>query len=105
MTGRKVEQFEEEIHLWFDERIGQFVDASEIFQRLFDGEFAVEGQFLWHVTDSGAGNAALFGARLTTKDVHFAAVETATTDDAAEQRRLAATASSQQSVSLEINMK
>ena len=84
MTGRKVEQFEEEIHLWFDERIGQFVDASEIFQRLLDGEFAVEGQFLRHVTDSGTGNAALFGARFSTKDVDLSTVETATTDDPTE---------------------
>ena len=67
-------------------------------ESLFDCEFAIESQFLRHITDSWTGNAALLSARLTTKDVNFSTVETATADDAAEQRRLAATARSQQSV-------
>ena len=61
--------------------IRQFEQTTEIFQRLLDSEFAVESQFLGHVTDSWTGNATLFRARFTTKDENLSTVETATTDD------------------------
>ena len=93
MTGRKVEQFEEEFHLHLNVFIWQLMETTEVFQRLLDGEFAVEGQYLRHVTDTSTGDAALFGARLTAKDVDLSTVETATANDAAEQRRLTASAS------------
>ena len=61
--------------------IRQFEQTTEIFQRLLDSEFAVESQFLRHVTDSGAGNTTLFGAGLNAKDVYLSTIKTTTTDD------------------------
>ena len=84
VTGWQIEQLKEKFHLRFDKRIGQIVHAAEIFQRLFDCKFAIEGQFLRHVTDTGTGNATLLGPGLTAKDVNFSTVETATTDDATQ---------------------
>ena len=84
VTGWQIEQLKEKFHLRFDKRIGQIVHAAEIFQRLFDCKFAIESQFLRHVTDSWTGNATLLGPGLTAKDVNFSTVETATTDDATQ---------------------
>ena len=99
MGRRQVEQVKEEVHLRFDESLGQFVDAPKVLERLLDGEFAVQGQLLRHVADARAGDPALHRAGLATKHQHFSAVEAAPADDAAQQCRLAAPAGSQQSVS------
>lgn len=74
------------------------VDVVETCQCFADGELAVEGQLLGHVADARAGDARLGRARLAAEDEHLARVETAPADDATQQRRLAATAGSQQSV-------
>ena len=79
-----------------DER--DVVDVVETCQCFADGELAVEGQLLGHVADARAGDARLGRALLAAEDEHLARVETAPADDATQQRRLAATAGSQQSV-------
>ena len=81
VTGWQIEQLKEKFHLRFDKRIGQIVHAAEIFQRLFDCKFAIESQFLRHVTESWTGNATLFSPGLATKDGNLSAVETTTTND------------------------
>ena len=84
MTRRQIEQVEQELHLRFDEGGGQVVDAPKVLQRLFDGEFAIESQFLWHVADPRTGDPAFDRAGLSTEHEHLTAVEAAPANDAAE---------------------
>lgn len=84
MTGRQIEQVKQKFHLRFDEGGRQVVDAPKVLQRLFDGEFAVQSQFLRHVADPRTGDPAFDRTRLSTKHQHFAAVEAAPANDAAE---------------------
>ncbi len=99
VSGRKVKQFEQKFHLRLDELVRKAVDAAEVLERLFDGELAVEGELLRHVTDARAGNSGLRGSGLSAKYQHLAGIEAAPADDAAEQRGLAASGRTQKAVS------
>ena len=102
VSGRKVKQFEEKFHLRLDELVRKAVDAAEVFQRLFDGELAVEGKLLRHVTDARTGNSGFRRSGLSAKNQHLAGIEAAPADDAAEQRSLAASGRTQKAVSAAI---
>ena len=88
---RQIQQFEQKLHLRLDEGGWQLVDTTEVLERLLDAEFAVQGQFLGHVAHSTPRDAALGRPGFAAEHHHFAAVETASTHDAAQQRRFTAT--------------
>jgi len=96
---RQIEQLEQEFHLRLDEGWRQLVDTTEVFKSLLDAKFSVKGQFLGHVSDTTTRNATLYRSGLTAKHHHFTAVETATSDNTAQQRCFTATAGTQESVS------
>ena len=84
MGRRQVQQFKEELHLRLDECWRQIVNTPKVLERLFDGKIAIQGEFLRHVADPRAGDAAFRRARLATQDQHFPTVQSAPADDAAQ---------------------